>query len=176
MGAARILTVGHSNRSLEELVALLLDHRVDVVLDVRSLRGSRAVPQFNEERLGPALEEFGIRYLPVPELGGRRHAPKSARESSCWHNAAFASYASHVGSEEFLRGVDVVLREARHGTAALLCAEAVPWRCHRSLIADWLTVERGVAVDELVGDQRRPHRLTVCAHVVRGHLSYEATA
>ncbi|HET9754552.1 MAG TPA: DUF488 domain-containing protein [Myxococcales bacterium] len=173
MRAARIVTVGHSNRTLRDFVDLLRAHRVDLVADVRKLRGSRAMPWFNQGRLSRALSRAGIDYLPIPELAGRRG--KSARPSPrpCWRNRGFRNYADHMRTAEFRAGVRRLLEEARHRRAALLCAEAVPWRCHRSLIADFLVVEKRRRVDELVGARARPHRLTACARIVRGKLSYE---
>ena len=109
----------------------------------------------------------------VPGLTGRR--PKSAypQERPCFRNAGFRNYADHMLTAEFRTGARRLLALARRGPVAVLCAEAVPWRCHRSLIADWLVIEKREPVDDLVGDVRRPHRLTACARRVRGHLSYQ---
>ncbi|HZX95256.1 MAG TPA: DUF488 domain-containing protein [Myxococcales bacterium] len=173
MRPARIVTVGHSNRTLRQFIDLLRDHRVELVADVRKLRGSRAMPQFDERGLSRALSRAGIRYLPVAELAGRR--PRSAQPSPrpCWRNAGFRNYADHMRTEEFRAGVRCLLAEARHLRTAVMCAEAVPWRCHRSLIADYLVVEKRRRVDELVGDRARPHRLTACARIGRGKLTYD---
>jgi uncharacterized protein (DUF488 family) len=170
---ARIVTVGHSNQTLRQFVDLLRTHRVDLVADVRKLRGSRAMPQFNQGRLSRALSRAGIAYLPIPELGGRRTKSRNPSPRPCWRNRGFRNYADHMGTSEFRDGIRRLLLEARHRRAAVLCAEAVPWRCHRSLIADFLVVEKKRRVDELVGARARPHRLTACARLVGGKLSYE---
>lgn len=165
--------LGHSNLTLRDFLALLEAHRIRLVADVRKLRGSRAFPHFGERRLRGALERAGIGYLPIVELAGRR--PRSADPSPrpCWQNRGFRNYADHMRTPEFRAGVRKLLAAARRARTAVLCAEAVPWRCHRSLIADYLVVEKKRRVDELVGKRARPHRLTACARVVRGKLTYE---
>jgi len=170
------VTVGHSNRTLDDFLALLRAHRIDLLADVRKLRGSRAVPQFDESSLRKALRGAGIDYVPIPELAGRR--PKSADPSPrpCWRNRGFRNYADHMRGEEFRLGVRRLLALARGRRVAVMCAEAVPWRCHRSLIADYLVVEKRRRVDELVGDRARPHRLTACARIERRHLTYDRPA
>lgn len=170
---ARFLTVGHSTRALRDLVRLLSANDVAVVADVRKLRGSRAFPHFGEAPLSRALERAGIGYEPVPELAGRRAKSPHPQERPCFRNAGFRNYADHMRTPEFRRGARRLFALARRGPVVMLCAEAVPWRCHRSLIADWLVVEKEADVDDLVGDTRRPHRLTACARRVRGHLSYQ---
>jgi uncharacterized protein (DUF488 family) len=170
---ARIVTVGHSNQTLRQFIDVLRAHSVDLVADVRKLRGSRAMPQFDEGRLSRALSRAGIAYLPIPELAGRRANSKRPSPRPCWRNRGFRNYADHMRTREFRAGVRRYLMVARHRRAAVLCAEAVPWRCHRSLIADFLVVEKRRRVDELIGVRARPHRLTACARIVRGKLSYE---
>jgi len=144
-----------------------------VVADVRKIRASRAFPHFGEARLARALEKAGIGYEPVVELAGRRPKSPQPQERPCFRNTGFRNYADYMLTPGFRAGARRLLALARRGPVAVLCAEAVPWRCHRSLIADWLVVEKGEAVDDLVGDARRPHRLTACARRVRGHLSYQ---
>ena len=168
--------MGHSNRTLREFVELLLEHRVGTVADVRKLRGSRAMPQFNEPRLARALEAKDIFYLPIPELAGRRGKSANPSPRPCWRNRGFRNYADHMRTPEFRAGIAALLAAARSRRVAVMCAEAVPWRCHRSLIADYLVVQKKRRVDELVGARARPHRLTACARVVSGRLSYELAA
>jgi uncharacterized protein (DUF488 family) len=170
---ARIVTLGHSNRPLRGFLALLREQRIAVLADVRTLRGSRAMPQFGERSLRSALCRAGISYLPIPDLGGLR--PNSADPSPrpCWRNRGFRNYADYMRTSSFRAGIRTLLAAAREGRIAVMCAEAVPWRCHRSLIADYLVVQKKRRVDELVGDRARPHRLTVCARVVRGKLTYD---
>ncbi|TMA73471.1 MAG: DUF488 domain-containing protein [Deltaproteobacteria bacterium] len=171
--AARIITVGHSNRSLHEFLALLHEQRVGIVADVRKLRGSRAMPQFGERRLGAALGRAGIRYVAVPELAGRRGKGPDPSPRPCWRNRGFRNYADHMRTAEFRAGIRKLLGLARRSRTAVMCAEAVPWRCHRSLIADYLVVQQTRRVDELVGDRLRPHQLTICARIERGKLTYD---
>ncbi|MFN2546102.1 MAG: DUF488 family protein [Myxococcales bacterium] len=166
-----IVTVGHSNRTSADFVGLLGEHRIAVVADVRKLRGSRAFPQFNEARLRRALKRADISYVPIPELAGRRTKAASPSARPCWKNRGFRNYADHMRTGEFRDGIRKLL--ALKGRVAVMCAEAVPWRCHRSLIGDYLALEKKRKVLELVGNRARPHRRTACARVVRGHLTYE---
>jgi hypothetical protein len=172
-GGVRILAVGHSTRPQEELVEMLRASGVRVLADVRTIPRSRRNPQFAAEALAPALAAAGIRYAHLPQLGGLRRAHKDSPNSG-WRNASFRGYADHMQSAEFEEGLVALRALAREGTVALLCAEAVPWRCHRSLVADALHA-RGVEVEHIVGRGRtRPHRLTPFA-VVRGRqVTYPA--
>ena len=165
--------IGHSNRPLRAFLALLREQRIGLLVDVRKLRGSRAMPQFGERRLRRALARAGIAYLPVPELAGRRGKSANPSPRPCWRNRGFRNYADHMRTPEFRAGVRALLAAARRGRTAVMCAEAVPWRCHRSLIADYLVVGKKRRVDELVGDRPRPHRLTACARLERGRLTYD---
>jgi len=171
--AARIVTVGHSNRTLDEFVTLLQQNRVRTLADVRTLRGSRAFPHFSEQRLARRLARADIRYVAIPELGGLRRKGTNPWPRPCWRNRGFRNYADYMRESGFRAGIRKLLDEARRGRIAVMCAEAVPWRCHRSLIADYLVVAKKRRVDELVGTRPRPHRLSVCARVVRGKLTYE---
>jgi uncharacterized protein (DUF488 family) len=166
--------LGHSNLGLREFLEILRAQRIGLVADVRKLRGSRAVPHFGERRLRAALERAGIAYLAVPELAGRRGKSADPSPRPCWQNRGFRNYADHMRTPEFRAGVRILLTAARSvSRAAVVCAEAVPWRCHRSLIADYLVVQKRRRVDELVGKRARPHRLTVCARIQRGNLTYD---
>ena len=117
------------------------------------------------------VEPLTIEYVAIPELAGRR--PKAASPSArpCWRNRGFRNYADHMRTGEFRDGIRKLL--ALRGRVAVMCAEAVPWRCHRSLIGDYLVLEKKRKVEELVGTRARPHRRTACARVVRGHLTYD---
>lgn len=167
------MTVGHSNRTLREFVELLGSNGVTLLADVRKLRGSRAMPQFNERRLRTGLARAGIGYLPIPQLAGRRLKSPDPSPRPCWRNSGFRNFADFMRTDEFREGIRLLLMAARRGRVAVMCAEAVPWRCHRSLIGDYLVVEKRRRVDELVGNRPRPHRLSVCARVEEGHLTYE---
>lgn len=169
-----LYTVGHSSRTLEELVALLRAHGIRRLVDVRRFPGSRRHPQFGREALAQALTAAGITYEHAEALGGRRRAaPDSPNDA--WRNASFRGYADHMGSSEFRRALDDLLRAAVHEDVAAMCAEAVPWRCHRNLIAD-AAVARGIAVAHILTAERAdPHRLSAHARVQPdGSLVYPA--
>jgi uncharacterized protein (DUF488 family) len=165
-GGLQVLAIGHSTRPQGELIALLQAAGVRVVADIRTIPRSRRNPQFSAEALGPAVEAAGLRYAHLPQLGGLRRARKDSPNAG-WRNASFRGYADHMRSADFAEGLVALRALAREGPVALLCAEAVPWRCHRSLVADALYAH-GVEVRHIVGPGRtRPHRLTPFA-VVRG--------
>lgn len=170
---ARVYTVGHSTRSIDELVALLRAFDVSTLVDVRTVPRSRHNPQFESAALKASLRARRIRYVHVPELGGLRHARKGSVNLG-WRNASFRGYADHMLTEEFEAGLAKVRALVARGPLALMCAEAVPWRCHRSLIADALTV-RGARVEHITSRTRAsPHRLTPFAKVVGKRLVYPA--
>jgi uncharacterized protein (DUF488 family) len=168
-----VLTIGHSARSLEEFVTLLRDHEVDQVVDVRKLPGSTAHPHFNEETLADALEKVAIGYVHVPALGGLRR-PVVDSPNRGWRNRSFQGYADYMQTEEFELALQELIDLASRRRVALMCAEAVPWRCHRSLIADAL-VARGVPVEHLMSRGRRQrHTLRPFAHVKGQRVTYPA--
>ncbi|MEW6718976.1 MAG: DUF488 domain-containing protein [Thermodesulfobacteriota bacterium] len=148
-----VVTIGHSTRELGEFVSLLLENGVLRIVDVRTVPRSRHNPQFNRETLPAALEAAGIGYLHLPELGGlRRSRPDSPNGG--WRNASFRGYTDYMQTDAFASGVERLLDAAKEGRIALMCAEAVPWRCHRSLIADAL-VAREISVEHILGKGRR---------------------
>lgn len=174
MPDTRVLTVGHSNRTIEAFVDLLWTNGVAQVIDVRTIPRSRHSPQFNLDTLPVTLASTGIAYLHMPGLGGLRHARTASRNMG-WHNASFRGYADYMQSAEFVKNVDELVVLAVSRRCALMCAEAVPWRCHRSLIADALVV-RGVRVEDIIGPHGcRPHTLTSFAHVNGLEVTYPAT-
>jgi uncharacterized protein (DUF488 family) len=167
-----VLTIGHSTRPIDVFVGLLAANGVTHLMDVRTIPKSRHNPQFNSDALARSLRDAGIAYTHVPGLGGLRRArPDSA--NAAWRNPSFRGYADYMQTPAFAEHLAEVVALAKSERIALMCAEAVPWRCHRSLIADFLVVEKKRRVDELVGARARPHRLTACARIVRGKLSYE---
>jgi uncharacterized protein (DUF488 family) len=167
----RIRTVGHSTRELDELVDLLRAHGVQTVVDVRTVPRSRRNPQFNRDELAESLASRGLRYLHMPGLGGLRH-PRPDSINAGWRNAGFRGYADHMASPEFARSLEALVSEATRSPLAIMCAEAVPWRCHRSLISDALTV-RGVAVEHvLTATRAEPHTLTPFARVDGMAITY----
>jgi uncharacterized protein (DUF488 family) len=170
-----VLTVGHSTRPLVEFIALLNAHSVTRLVDVRTVPRSRHNPQFNSDVLPSALARDGIRYEHMAGLGGfRRTHPGSPNEG--WRNASFRGYADYMQTPEFAESLAALITVALGERVALMCAEAVPWRCHRSLIADALVVH-GVHVDEITSATRRQvHTLTSFAKVDGLVLTYPARA
>jgi len=161
-----ILTIGHSTRTLDDFIDMLRAHGVTLLVDIRRFPGSRRQPQFNKETLAGALTEEGITYEHAVDLGGRRRPYGDARNEGL-RNAQFRGYADHMSTPGFVRALDRLLEQSERAVVAVMCAEAVPWRCHRSLLADALTA-RGVRVEHIMDARtRRPHELTKGA-VVEG--------
>ena len=166
-----ILTVGHSTRPVEEFISLLSAHGIRQLVDVRTIPRSRHNPQFGQDQLGPALERAGIHYLHMPALGGLRHAGRGSLNTA-WRNASFRGYADYMQTQPFADAMQELIALARERTTAIMCAEAVPWRCHRSLIADALLV-RGIEAKEIASATRtQPHKLTPWAHVSGKTITY----
>jgi uncharacterized protein (DUF488 family) len=173
MNAAAMWTVGHSTRSGEELVALLAGHGIVRLVDVRTLPRSRRNPQFNQEALPATLEVAGIAYVHMPGLGGLR-SPRPDSTNLAWRNPGFRGYADYMQTPEFATNLAALVELAGRGRAAVMCAEAVPWRCHRSLLADALAV-RGVRVEHILSPGlAEPHALTAWAHVEGTTVTYPA--
>jgi uncharacterized protein (DUF488 family) len=168
----RIWTIGHSTREIDDFISMLKANGIKLVADVRSLPGSTRYPQFNKEALAGSLGRAGIRYEHFPELGGRRKA-KANSHNTAWRNASFRGYADYMETNEFHKGVERLLGLAtKTGPAAILCAEAIWWRCHRALISDYLK-SRGVEVIHILDkDKTEPHPFTSAASLVDGRLSY----
>ena len=170
-----VLTIGHSTRSIEEFLRLLAAHGVDRVIDIRTVPRSRHNPQFSRNSLSRALRRAGIRYTHIPGLGGLRH-PRRDSPNTGWRNAGFRGYADHMQTALFKRSLDRCIDLAKASRVVLMCAEAVPWRCHRSLVADALIV-RGIAVNEITsGVRAKPHSLTPWAEVNGIQITYPASA
>lgn len=170
----KIWTVGHSTRAIDDFMSLLDENAIRVIADVRMFPGSRRHPQFGREALAKSLEDSGIRYEHFPELGGRRKASPDSKNTA-WRNESFRGYADYMETEEFRKGTDR-LAEIAHssGSTAVMCAEAVWWRCHRSLISDYLKA-RGVEVLHILDHSKvEPHPFTSAAKIVNGELSYQA--
>lgn len=167
-----LFTVGHSNRSFEDFLAILKAHRIERVIDVRRFPASRKWPHFNAGALAQGLAGAGIDYSGLPELGGRRRArPDSPHRA--WRVEAFRGYADFMDTPEFATALDRAMALARERPAALMCAEALPWRCHRSLIADAL-VARGWEVREILSEKEaRPHRLPDFARLEGKRVVYD---
>ncbi|MCJ7793336.1 DUF488 domain-containing protein [Candidatus Bathyarchaeota archaeon] len=166
-----ILTIGHSTRTLDEFVDLLEAYGVTLVLDVRSVPRSRHNPQFNKETLPSSLKKYGIKYIHMPDIGGLRR-PKHDSENLAWQNSTFRGYADYMQTKEFTDNLLKIIALARENCLALMCAEALPWRCHRSLISDAL-VARHVKVEHIISATSLiNHHLNEMAHVEGTKITY----
>ena len=166
-----VLTIGHSTRTLDTFLEMLRAHGVKHLVDVRTIPRSRHNPQFNRETLPEALRLNGIAYSHMAALGGLRHARPDSPNTG-WHNASFRGFADYMQTPEFEAGLEQLMQLAARERTAILCAEAVPWRCHRSLIADALIV-RGVQVEHIMSESRtQPHLLTPFAKVSGNRITY----
>ena len=166
-----IWTIGHSNRTLETFLDLLACYRIEAVADVRRFPGSRRQPHYAGEALAGSLAERGIVYQGIAALGGRRR-PRPDSLNTAWRNVSFRGYADHIESEEFSRGLDDLLELSGRLRTAMMCSEAVWWRCHRALISDVLSV-RGMEVVHILDETHAVvHPYTTVARIVEGRLTY----
>ena len=166
-----VFTIGHSTRSAEDFMALLGRHGIRTLVDVRRYPGSRRYPHFAGEALATALPTHGIEYRHAPALGGRRRARPDSPNTS-WRNESFRGYADYMGTPDFRRALDELRSLAEQRPTVIMCAEAVPWRCHRNLISDAL-VAAGDEVIHILDAGGQPHTLTSFARVVDGEPRYE---
>ncbi len=171
----KIWTIGHSTRDLAEFLRLLAENRIEALADVRSYPGSRRYPHFNAMPIAASLAEAGIEYVSLKQLGGRRRArPDSA--NTVWRNEAFRGYADYMETQEFRNGIAVLIELAARKRAAIMCAEAVWWRCHRSMISDYLKAA-GVTVEHIMdGGKNVIHPFTSAARIESGELFYGPAA
>jgi uncharacterized protein (DUF488 family) len=167
-----LFTIGHSTRSLEDFLGLLAREGVTHLVDVRAFPASRRYPHFNREELEKSLPAVGVKYSHAPELGGRRRARKDSHNTE-WRNEGFRGYADYMESPRFRAALDELLGAARKQPTVIMCAEAVPWRCHRSLISDAATA-RGVSVVHIMDQGTQEHRLTSFARIDHGTVRYDA--
>jgi len=166
-----VFTIGHSTRAIDQFIELLTGHGVQHLVDVRKTPQSRHNPQFGREQLSTSLERAAIRYTHMPGLGGLRR-PRKDSTNTGWRNASFRGYADYMQTPEFEESLNRCVELAKGEYAALMCAEAVPWRCHRSLIADAL-VARGIDVREITSTtDARPHALTAWARIEGTKVTY----
>ncbi len=164
-------TIGHSTHPIEEFLDLLQSHSIAQLIDVRTIPRSRRNPQFNTEALAASLQTKAIAYKHMPDLGGLRHARRDSINTA-WRNASFRGYADYMQTPEFQASVQALIDQAANTPTAIMCAEAVPWKCHRSLIADAL-LARGVHVlDILSPTKASPHALTPFARVNGTEVTY----
>jgi uncharacterized protein (DUF488 family) len=167
-----IYTVGHSSRDFDELLTMLRSNEITCLVDVRSFPSSRKFPQWDQSAIIDALPP-DIEYRWFPKLGGRRHAPKGMPSvNGAWQVKAFRAYADYMASDEFKESLKELLELAEHERVAIMCSEAVPWRCHRRLITDALIVAGAEVVDIMSATTARPAVLHKHAHVQGGQLTY----
>ena len=167
-----LFTIGHSTRPLEELIGTLQANHVTILADVRRYPGSRTNPQYNSDNMADALPRHGIKYVWLEKLGGRREGLGRLSKNTCWKNRSFRNYADYMETSPFLDGFTQLAKLVNAGTVAIMCAEALYWRCHRSLISDFAKSE-GFRVVHLVGrSESSEHKYTECARVVNGRLTY----
>ncbi len=166
-----LYTIGHSNREMRQLLGLLEAHGIKEVVDIRTIPRSRHNPQFNQNRLRTSLKKAGISYEHLKELGGLRRAEKDSINVG-WHNASFRGFADYMGTPEFKKGLDRLKRIAIKKRTAIMCAEAVPWRCHRSLVADALAKQKWQVLHIESRKTAKKHKLTPFLKVRAGKLIY----
>jgi len=172
--SALVLTVGHSTRPIEDFIRLLQAHEVAGVADVRTIPRSRHNPQFNSDSLSASLQAAGIGYSHWPALGGLRHTT-AASVNRGWRNTSFRGFADYMQTDAFAQALEQFIHWASPSPIALMCAEAVPWRCHRSLIADAL-LARGITAEHIMSrTNRQPHAMTPFAKVQGHQIAYLAT-
>jgi len=166
-----IWTIGHSTRSIETFQQLLQVHEIKFLADIRTHPGSRKYPHFNKEVLCSLMQEIGVRYEHFPELGGRRK-PKADSGNTAWRHASFKGYADHMETEEFKRGIENLQHVALKERVAYMCSELVWWKCHRSLVSDYLKVSGWMVYHIMDGQKVQEHPYTSPAREVQGKLFY----
>jgi uncharacterized protein (DUF488 family) len=165
------MTIGHSTHSIDQFLDTLEAHQIRQVADIRTIPKSRRNPQFNSDELRKALASRGIDYVPLPALGGLRH-PRKNSVNTGWRNSSFRGYADYMQTAEFERGLEELIELSKDQRTVIMCAEALPWRCHRSLVADALSA-RGIAVEHIMSKgSRRPHAYTSFAKTQDGKVTY----
>lgn len=168
----QIYTIGHSTRKIEYFIAMLKSHGIKMMVDVRTIPKSRSYPQYNEDELKETLKKEKIHYRHLSKLGGLRHTTKNSINIG-WHNLSFRGFADYMQTEDFWKGIEKLEKIGEKYKTAIMCAEAVPWRCHRSLIADALTTRKWHIYHITSKITAKPHELTPFLQVDRrGNLSY----
>jgi uncharacterized protein (DUF488 family) len=170
--ALRVFTIGHSTKTFAELVQPLLVHHVNILADVRRFPHSFRNPQFNIEAMKTELPKYNIRYAWLQKLGGRREGFGQESKNTCWKNKSFRNYADYMETSDFIDGARELVRLAGIGTLVIMCAEAVYWRCHRSMISDFLKA-KGLEVMHIFDETHsHEHEYTRCAKIADGNLTY----
>lgn len=168
-----IFTIGHSTKPWEEFVDLLEEHRINTLVDIRRFPGSRRYPQFEKGKMQAKLPDQQIGYVHLEALGGKRDPQKESHRNMGWRNQSFRGYADHMSTVEFKSGVDQLLGLYKAGRVAIMCAEALPWQCHRSLVSDYLAGILDLNVQHIMPDGKlQPHLVTEFAQVTDKSLSY----
>ncbi len=168
-----VWTIGHSTRAFEELVEMLHSFQIEMVADVRSYPGSRRYPQFNKEALEISLPQNNIQYCHLKNLGGRRKVNPDSKNTA-WRHVAFRGYADYMETDAFKEGIKDLERTAFNQRTAYMCSEAVWWRCHRSMISDYLKVHGWIVLHIMEVKKAQEHPYTAPAKILKGELSYEA--
>lgn len=169
-----IYTIGHSTWPIDEFNKILQAYEIELVVDVRTIPGSRHNPQFNGNELKYDLEWHGIGYIHLKELGGLRHTTKTSINTG-WTNLSFRGFADYMQTPEFMKGIELLIETSKLKQTVIMCAEAVPWRCHRSLIGDALVV-RGIEVEDIMSERTsKPHKITPWAKVDGVIVTYPET-
>ena len=168
---SKIWTIGHSTRSLDEFIAMLHSFNIQLLVDIRSFPGSRKFPQFNKGNLEKSLPENKIEYLHLENLGGRRKA-KAFSKNTSWRNASFMGYADYMETEAFKEGLEALKKMALDKRTAMMCSEAVWWRCHRSMVSDDLKAQDWQVMHIMSKAKAQEHPYTQPAKIVDGKLSY----
>jgi uncharacterized protein (DUF488 family) len=168
----QLFTIGHSTRTIEQLIGVLTEYTVEILVDVRSYPGSRRNPQFGSDAIEQELSKHEIRYLWLPKLGGRRKGLGDDSKNKCWKNQSFRNYADYMETATFGQGIDELIQLSARGTVAIMCAEAMYWSCHRSMVADFLK-SLDVKVTHIFDEKKtQVHEYTQCAKIVDGCLTY----
>jgi uncharacterized protein (DUF488 family) len=166
-----LFTIGHSNRSFDDFVAMLKAYKIELLADIRTVPKSRHNPQFNRETLAVSLPEAGMAYTHIKDLGGLRH-PRPDSVNLAWQNPSFRGYADYMQTPAFEIALGELVRLADQRRVVIMCAEAVPWRCHRSLVADAL-LARGIPVEHIMSvTSTKPHKLTPFAAIENAKVTY----
>lgn len=169
----QIFTIGHSNRQWDEFISLLQDNHVDIVVDVRRYPGSKICPQFNKEEMTKEIVKENMTYIHIEKLGGMRKQQidigKPKYDNQGWKNKSFRAFANYMATTSFKEGIDEILSLVTiYNNLSIMCAEAVPWRCHRRMIADYLTLIECISVYDIINSKQQPslHKLTSFARLV----------
>lgn len=170
-----IFTIGHSNRSIEEFVALLRENGIEVLVDIRTVPKSRHNPQFGQDQLPESLADHGIAYRHMADLGGLRKTSEDSINTG-WRNTSFRGYADYMQTDTFVQAVEELVDIGEESSTVIMCAEAVPWRCHRSLVGDALLVRDVDVIDIMGPGSARPHKMTPFAVVGGTTITYPPEA